>query len=98
PVARKYHGPLDFPVAATLIAFASAKAPQHTKRPPMLDKSPTKSPVAVPNALAAHWMPFTGNRAFKKASRLLAGAKAMHYVTVDGRKLIDAAAGMWCCN
>jgi beta-alanine--pyruvate transaminase len=40
----------------------------------MLDKSPTKSPVAVPNDLAAHWMPFTANRAFKKAPRLLAGA------------------------
>ena len=64
----------------------------------MLDKSPTKSPVAVPNDLAAHWMPFTANRAFKKAPRLLAGAKDMHYITVDGRKLIDAAAGMWCTN
>ena len=63
----------------------------------MLDKSPTKS-VAVPNDLAAHWMPFTANRAFKKAPRLLAGAKDMHYITVDGRKLIDAAAGMWCTN
>jgi len=64
----------------------------------MLDKSPNKSPVAVPNDLAAHWMPFTANRAFKKAPRLLAGAKDMHYFTVDGRKLIDAAAGMWCTN
>ena len=61
----------------------------------MLDKSPTKS-VNVPNDLAAHWMPFTANRAFKKAPRLLAGAKDMHYFTVDGRQLIDAAAGMWC--
>ena len=44
----------------------------------MLDKSPNKSSVAVPNDLAAHWMPFTANRAFKKAPRLLAGAKDMH--------------------
>ena len=64
----------------------------------MLDKSPTKPAVNVPNDLAAHWMPFTANRAFKKAPRLLAGAKDMHYITVDGRKLIDAAAGMWCTN
>ena len=63
----------------------------------MLDKSPAQ-PVNVPNDLAAHWMPFTANRAFKKAPRLLAGAKDMHYFTVDGRKIIDAAAGMWCCN
>src|SRR5260370_13553236 len=64
----------------------------------MLDKSPLPPAVNVPNDLAAHWMPFTANRAFKKAPRLLAGAKDMHYFTVDGRKIIDAAAGMWCCN
>src|ERR1700674_4945163 len=64
----------------------------------MLDKSPSAATVNVPNDLAAHWMPFTANRAFKKAPRLLAGAKDMHYFTVDGRKIIDAASGMWCCN
>src|SRR3954464_1198445 len=64
----------------------------------MLDKSPRPAAVNVPNDLAAHWMPFTANRAFKKAPRLLAGAKDMHYFTVDGRKLIDAASGMWCSN
>src|ERR1700754_1307633 len=64
----------------------------------MLDKSPNAPAVNVPNDLAAHWMPFTANRAFKKAPRLLAGAKDMHYITVDGRKIIDAASGMWCTN
>ncbi|MEH6951284.1 aspartate aminotransferase family protein [Nitrobacter sp. NHB1] len=61
----------------------------------MLDKS---SALNVPNDLAAFWMPFTANRAFKSAPRLLAGAKDMHYFTTDGRKVIDGAAGMWCCN
>ena len=64
----------------------------------MLDKSPPQPAVNVPNDLAAYWMPFTANRAFKKAPRMLAGAKDMHYFTADGRKIIDAAAGMWCCN
>jgi beta-alanine--pyruvate transaminase len=64
----------------------------------MLDKSPAAPKVNVPNDLAAHWMPFTANRAFKKAPRLLAGAKGMHYITVDGRNIIDAASGMWCTN
>ena len=64
----------------------------------MLDKSPPAPKVNVPNDLAAHWMPFTANRAFKKQPRLLAGAKDMHYFTVDGRKIIDAASGMWCTN
>jgi len=43
-------------------------------------------------------MPFTANRGFKKAPRLLAGAKDMHYITVDGRHIIDTASGMWCSN
>jgi beta-alanine--pyruvate transaminase len=64
----------------------------------MLDKSPRRTGVNVPNDLAAHWMPFTANRAFKKAPRLLIGAKDMHYITVDGRKIIDGASGMWCTN
>ncbi|MBN9005554.1 MAG: aspartate aminotransferase family protein [Rhizobiales bacterium] len=64
----------------------------------MLDKSPARPAVNVPNDLTAFWMPFTANRAFKKAPRLLAGAKDMHYFTTDGRKIIDAAAGMWCSN
>src|SRR3954463_2696988 len=64
----------------------------------MLDKSPRPAAVNVPNDLAAHWMPFTANRAFKKAPRLLAGAKDMHYITAAGRRIIAAAAGMWCCN
>src|SRR6201990_282648 len=64
----------------------------------MLDKSPAQPAVNVPNDLAAHWMPFTANRAYKTPPRLLAGAKDMHYITVDGRKLIDGAAGMWCTN
>ena len=52
----------------------------------------------IPNDLSAFWMPFPANRAFKKAPRLIAGAKDMHYITTDGRKVLDGAAGMWCCN
>src|SRR3954469_10105837 len=64
----------------------------------MLDKSPRPAAVSLPNALPAHRLPVTANRAFKKAPRLLAGAKDMHYFTVDGRQIIDAASGMWCTN
>ncbi|HEV2603874.1 MAG TPA: aspartate aminotransferase family protein [Microvirga sp.] len=52
----------------------------------------------LPNDLNAFWMPFTANRQFKKAPRLLAGAKDMHYVTDDGRRILDATAGLWCVN
>jgi beta-alanine--pyruvate transaminase len=54
--------------------------------------------AVAPNDLESFWMPFTANRAFKKAPRLIARAKDMHYFTTDGRKLIDGAAGLWCCN
>jgi beta-alanine--pyruvate transaminase len=53
---------------------------------------------ARPNDLEAFWMPFTPNRAFKKAPRMITRAKDMYYYTGEGRPVIDAAAGMWCCN
>src|SRR5438034_3549173 len=62
----------------------------------MLDKSPRPTPVAVPNDLAAHWMPFTANRAFKKNPRLLAGARDVYPATSGVRRTIDGASGMGC--
>ena len=49
-------------------------------------------------SLDAHWMPFTANRAFKRAPRLLVGAKDMHYVASDGRQILDGTSGLWCVN
>ncbi len=48
--------------------------------------------------LAAFWMPFTANRAFKQTPRLLASASDMHYTSSDGRKILDGTAGLWCVN
>jgi beta-alanine--pyruvate transaminase len=47
---------------------------------------------------AAFWMPFTANRQFKKAPRLLARAEGMYYWTPDGRQVLDGTAGLWCVN
>jgi len=52
----------------------------------------------VPNDLEAFWIPFTPNRAFKRAPRLIARAKDMHYFTPDGRAVLDGTAGLWCTN
>ncbi len=49
-------------------------------------------------SLDAHWMPFTANRAFKRAPRLLVSAQGMHYTTADGRQILDGTAGLWCVN
>jgi hypothetical protein len=49
--------------------------------------------------LDAYWMPFTANRQFKKAPRMLKkSAEGMYYWTTDGRQILDGVAGLWCCN
>ena len=48
--------------------------------------------------LDAYWMPFTANRAYKAKARLLRSASGMYYQTDDGRELLDAISGLWCCN
>jgi beta-alanine--pyruvate transaminase len=53
---------------------------------------------ASPNNLEPFWMPFTANRQFKKAPRLLVSAKDMHYQSHDGRTILDGTAGLWCVN
>jgi beta-alanine--pyruvate transaminase len=47
---------------------------------------------------SAFWMPYTANRQFKKAPRMLARAEGMYYWTTDGRQLLDGQAGLWCVN
>jgi beta-alanine--pyruvate transaminase len=43
-------------------------------------------------------MPFTANRQFKAAPRMLVSADRMHYTSMDGRKVLDGTAGLWCVN
>src|SRR5262249_12126533 len=63
-----------------------------------MSTAPAQRATAVPNDLEAYWLPFTPNRAFKAAPRLIARAKDMHYYTPDGRAVLDGTAGMWCTN
>lgn len=50
------------------------------------------------NDLDPWFMPFTANRSFKKAPRLLVSAEGMYYTAKDGRQILDASAGLWCVN
>jgi beta-alanine--pyruvate transaminase len=52
----------------------------------------------TPNNLEAFFMPFTSNRQFKANPRLFVKAEGMHYTTIEGRKVLDASAGLWCMN
>jgi len=56
------------------------------------------SPSPNRSALEAFWMPFTANRQFKSAPRMLARAEGMHYWTPDDRQILDGCAGLWCVN
>jgi beta-alanine--pyruvate transaminase len=57
-----------------------------------------EQPRVKTNNLEAYWMPFTANRQFKSAPRIMVGAEGMYYRTADGRRVLDGTAGLWCCN
>ena len=57
-----------------------------------------ENPSVHASTLEHFWMPFTANRAFKAAPRLLAKADGMYYWTPDGRQVLDGTAGLWCVN
>jgi beta-alanine--pyruvate transaminase len=44
------------------------------------------------------WLPFTAMRAFHDAPILFERAEGMHYITPDGRRVLDMMAGLWCVN
>ncbi|VVD75136.1 aspartate aminotransferase family protein [Pandoraea anhela] len=48
--------------------------------------------------MTAFWMPFTNNRQFKSAPRLLVRAEGMYYTSSDNRRILDGTAGLWCVN
>ena len=54
--------------------------------------------TTMPTPLDAYWMPFTANRQFKAAPRMISGAAGMHFSTPNGRQVLDGVAGLWCVN
>ena len=50
------------------------------------------------NQLDCHWIPFSGNRDFKKEPRLMVAAKGKYYTSADGRRVFDALSGLWTCG
>ncbi len=58
---------------------------------------PATATASLPD-LDAYWMPFTANRQFKQAPRMLASASGMFYRSVDGREILDGTGGLWCVN
>ncbi|MEH6825435.1 MAG: aspartate aminotransferase family protein [Motiliproteus sp.] len=48
--------------------------------------------------LDAYWMPFSGNREFKKNPRIIVSAEGNYYTDAAGRKIFDALSGLWTCG
>jgi len=63
-----------------------------------------KSSMAVPDdeplhpELEAFWMPFTDNREFKNAPKLVDSAKGCTLHMTDGRQVLDGISGLWTTN
>ena len=59
-----------------------------TPGPEALARHYAEQATAMPASLEAFWMPFTANKQFKAAPRLLASASGMYYKSVDGREVL----------
>jgi len=59
---------------------------------------PLDTPSPTQAQLDAHWMPFTGNREFRRSPRLIVAAEGCHYRAADGRNIYDALSGLWTCG
>ena len=53
---------------------------------------------AQPLDLEHYWMPYTNNRDFKLSPRMIASAEGMYYTTMEGKKVLDGLATLWCVN
>lgn len=45
--------------------------------------------------LDAYWMPYTGNRQFKRDPRMIQSAKGVWFTDTDGRQVLDGHSGLW---
>lgn len=48
--------------------------------------------------LDSHWMPFTGNRDFKRDPRIIVSASGRYFRDADNRKIFDGLSGLWTCG
>ncbi|UYG09686.1 aspartate aminotransferase family protein [Halomonas sp. M4R1S46] len=51
-----------------------------------------------PEQLDAYWMPYSGNRQFKRDPRIIVGAEGSYYTAADGRRIYDGLSGLWTCG
>ena len=70
-----------------------------------LNDTPAGEPITSTTAypqdkawLESHWMPFTANRNFKAAPRMMVSAQGAYYTDSHGKKIFDGLSGLWCAG
>ncbi len=64
----------------------------------MSDLDLTQTAGLTPEQLDAYWMPYTGNRQFKRDPRIIVGAQGSYFTAADGRSIYDGLSGLWTCG
>ncbi|WP_440997062.1 aspartate aminotransferase family protein [Arhodomonas sp. SL1] len=64
----------------------------------MADPAPQQTPGLTAEQLDAYWMPFSGNRQFKRDPRIIMGAEGSYFRDADGRQIYDSLSGLWTCG
>lgn len=49
------------------------------------------------NKTSNHWMPFSANRDFKAAPRIINKAEGVYYYNIEGGKILDGSSGLFNC-
>ena len=64
----------------------------------MSDIDLTRTAGLTTEQLDAYWMPYTGNRQFKRDPRIIVGAEGSYFTAADGRSIYDGISGLWTCG
>lgn len=64
----------------------------------MSDRSPRQAAGLTAEQLDAYWMPYSGNRQFKRDPRIIVGAEGSYYTDAEGRRIYDGLSGLWTCG
>lgn len=64
----------------------------------MLEQNTPPNAGLSAEQLDAYWMPYTGNRQFKRDPRIIVSAKGSYLKDAQGRRIFDGLSGLWTCG
>ncbi|RUR31364.1 aspartate aminotransferase family protein [Vreelandella nanhaiensis] len=64
----------------------------------MQDLQASQTAGLSPEQLDAYWMPYTGNRQFKRDPRIIVSAQGSYLKDAQGRRIFDGLSGLWTCG